>query len=157
MNTHKEFFELHGIWPIWTWVRQYRQLPSLKLPTPPMSWLVDERIVLSMNLKWKHTYARHSIEAVENRIKYFTQMSQPDCKLITSLIEPSVKRMDTRLWEVVTVTESLIITLRFLATGYSYTSLQYLFRVSKHSISRIEIYIVQCPRLEILHDIERIC
>lgn len=70
-------------------------------------------------------------EAVEDTIKKFTRVSTTEFELIKSLIEPSVMKMNTQFREAISVTERLAITLRFLATGDSYTSLQYLFRVSK--------------------------
>ena len=78
-----------------------------------------------------------TFEVVEDTVKNFTRMSLSDFEHITSFIEPRVKKMDTQFREAITVRERLAITLRFLATGDSYTSLQYLFRVSKQSISRI--------------------
>ncbi|KDR07180.1 hypothetical protein L798_03447 [Zootermopsis nevadensis] len=78
-----------------------------------------------------------TFELVEDTVKNFTRMSLSDFEHITSLIEPKVKKIYTRFREAITVRERLVITLRFLATGDSYRSLQYLFRVSKQSISRI--------------------
>ena len=53
------------------------------------------------------------------------------------LISPRITHQQTYLREAITAEERLVITLRFLATGESFRSLQYLFRVSEHSISRI--------------------
>lgn len=76
-------------------------------------------------------------EAIDDTIKNFTRMSTRHFAQLKILIEPYVKKMDTNFRDAIPVSERLAITLRFLATGDSYTSLQYLFRVSKQSISRI--------------------
>lgn len=54
-----------------------------------------------------------------------------------SLLSDKIKKCDTKYREAITVNERVLITLRFLATGDAYSSLQYLFRVSKQSISTI--------------------
>lgn len=53
------------------------------------------------------------------------------------LIETKIMKSDTNYRISISASERLAITLRFLATGDSYTSLQYLFKVSKQSISLI--------------------
>jgi hypothetical protein len=78
-----------------------------------------------------------TFELLEDTVKNFKRMSLFDFEYITSLLEPRVKKMDTQLQEAISVSMSMVITSRFLATGGSYTSFQYLFRVSKQRISRI--------------------
>lgn len=67
----------------------------------------------------------------------FTRMSSEDFELLISLIRPKVVKQDTNMRPAVTVKIRPAVTLRFLATGESYTSLQYLFKISKQIISRI--------------------
>ncbi|XP_035917750.1 uncharacterized protein LOC118515150 [Anopheles stephensi] len=45
--------------------------------------------------------------------------------------------MNTNMRDSITAQERLLITLRYLATGETFSSLQYLFRVSRSSISNI--------------------
>jgi len=77
------------------------------------------------------------VELVDDLIMNFTRMTIDDFEYLVSLIGPKIERTNTNMREPITVKERLAITLRFLATGDSYTSLQYLFRVSKSSISLI--------------------
>lgn len=67
----------------------------------------------------------------------FTRISSADFEFFVNTIGPKIKKIDTNFRRSVEVEIRLAITLRFLATGDSYVSLSYLFKVSKQLISRI--------------------
>lgn len=67
----------------------------------------------------------------------FSRMSKSDFEYILNKIGPKIKRNDTNMRNAIPVTTRLAITLRYLATGDSFKSLMYLFRVSDASISVI--------------------
>jgi len=64
----------------------------------------------------------------------FLRMSSSDFEYISCKIEPIIKKSDTFMRQAIPVQERLAVTLRFLATGDSYMSLSYLFKMSKQSI-----------------------
>lgn len=67
----------------------------------------------------------------------FIRMSSSDFTYLVRKISPLVAEQDTTFRESIPVKIRLAITLRFLATGDSYRSLPYLFKVSSQIISRI--------------------
>uniref|UniRef100_A0A182WHM4 Transposase Helix-turn-helix domain-containing protein n=1 Tax=Anopheles minimus TaxID=112268 RepID=A0A182WHM4_9DIPT len=71
-------------------------------------------------------------------------MGKSDFDYLVSAIGPKIKRNDTQLRRAITVEERLMITLRYLATRDEYSKLQFLFRVSKQSISQIVPEVCRC-------------
>ncbi|VVC87288.1 unnamed protein product [Leptidea sinapis] len=69
----------------------------------------------------------------------FVQMSCTDFEYLLQKISPMVSKQDTTWREAVPTKIRLALTLRFLATGDDYRSLNYLFKISSSLISRIII------------------
>lgn len=76
-------------------------------------------------------------ELCKDTIRNFIRMTTQDFEHLMSLLDAKVKKINTNMREAITVKERLTLCLRFLGTGDSYTSLQYLFKISKSAISRI--------------------
>jgi hypothetical protein len=76
-------------------------------------------------------------QSVSGQYKNFTRMSPTEFKYRLTLIGGHITKNDATLRKAIPVQEIFAITLRFLATGDSYATLQYLFRVSKQAISNI--------------------
>nr|XP_049462188.1 uncharacterized protein LOC120956968 [Anopheles coluzzii] len=83
-------------------------------------------------------------EMVNDTIKNFMRMKHEDFDRLYALVGPEISRMDTNMREAITAQERLLITLRYLATGETFASLQYLFRVSKSSIAKIVKDVCAC-------------
>lgn len=69
--------------------------------------------------------------------KNFTRMSRANFDRLLQIIEPDITTQDTNFREAIPANVKLLITLRYLATGDSFSSLMYLFRVSKQFISKM--------------------
>lgn len=74
---------------------------------------------------------------IDHSVSNFTRMSAGDIKYLCSLVAVKIQKCDTNYREAITVSERVLLTLRYLSTGNSYSSLQYLLGVSKQSISTI--------------------
>lgn len=76
------------------------------------------------------------LELNENVLfKNFTRMSRTNFYMLLGMVEPKIEKQNTRFREAIPAEVKLAITLRYLATGDSFTSLMYLFKVSKQFIS----------------------
>lgn len=67
----------------------------------------------------------------------FCRMSHEDFQYILQNIGPHIAKQDTKWRKAIPAQERLAITLRFLASGDSFQSLHYLFKVSPQIISEI--------------------
>ena len=65
----------------------------------------------------------------------FLRMNTETFDELMRLVYPALQKSQTRFPKPLSVEERLACTLRFLATGETYTSLQYQFRISKSAIS----------------------
>lgn len=69
--------------------------------------------------------------------KNFTRIVPTDFDFLVEKLTPLIQRKDTVMRKAITVGERLAVTLRFLATGDSYASLSFLFRIPTCTISRV--------------------
>ena len=74
-----------------------------------------------------------------------------DFEYLLQLIGPSISKQTTHLRRTISAKERLAVTLRFLASGDSYQSLSYLFKISPQLISTIVIEVCEALK-KALHD-----
>lgn len=85
-------------------------------------------------------------DLIDSTVEDWLGMSRDDFDHLHELIGPKIARMDTFLRRAVTSKERFIITLRYLATGDSYTSMQQIFQVSLYVRLHTKEY-VECVNL----------
>lgn len=66
----------------------------------------------------------------------FFRMTSSDFEELLALIGPIIRKDDTSFRRAIPAQERFAVTLRFLATGDSYHSLMYMFKISKQAISK---------------------
>lgn len=71
----------------------------------------------------------------DGSFKNFLRMLSSDFEYLILMLGDKIAKQDTNYRKSIPVKEKLAVTLRFLATGDSYTSLSYLFKISKSTIS----------------------
>ena len=84
-------------------------------------------------------------EQDEVRYANFLRMDSSLFTILLDQVKPLIERQDMNRMKCIGGGERITITLRFLATGESFRSLQYLFRVSEQSIG--SMFIETCKAL----------
>ncbi|KAJ4445289.1 hypothetical protein ANN_07093 [Periplaneta americana] len=88
--------------------------------------------------QYRGTDLLHDLRRMESgQFHNFCRISETDFEILLCKIDSRVSKKDAGWREAIPIQERLALTLRYLATGDSYTSLMYLFRVSKQLITRI--------------------
>ncbi|KAK7794094.1 hypothetical protein R5R35_010296 [Gryllus longicercus] len=65
----------------------------------------------------------------------YCRLSVTECETLLNLIGPQISKKNTRFRESISAKERLMVTLRFLATGDSYRTLMYEFRIADSTLS----------------------
>lgn len=92
----------------------------------------------------------------DGSFRNFARMSSSDFEYLLINVAPTIAKQDTNYRWAIPARERLAVTLRFLASGDSYQSLSYLFKISKQSISKIVPEV--CRALIVfLKDVIKVC
>lgn len=75
-----------------------------------------------------------SLRMRDGSFENFTRMSRTDFEILLNMVGPAIVKQDTKFRKSIDPHIRLAVTLRYLATGDSYGSLSYTFRVSKQVI-----------------------
>ncbi|XP_069612579.1 uncharacterized protein [Ranitomeya imitator] len=79
------------------------------------------------------------LNANPEKFQDYTRMSQDSFRDLLSRVEGSIRRQDTRLRRAIPPEERLLVTLRFLATGESLSSLHFQYRLGISTLSGIVV------------------
>lgn len=69
------------------------------------------------------------------QFKQFLRMSEESFTKLLDRIQPQIEKSNTKFRDAISARNKLIVTLRFLATGETYRSLMYAFRIAESTIS----------------------
>ena len=84
-----------------------------------------------------------NFQPVSGLYKNFTRMSPSESEFLINLIGENISKKDTAFRKATSGQERLALTLCFLASGDSYISLQYPFKISKQAISCIVLEVCE--------------
>lgn len=85
----------------------------------------------------RHSHVNLIKELEPEEFRNYLRMSQTLYNNLLHLVTPKLEKQDTVMRKAISVDERLKVTLRYLATGRSYTDLQYSAIISKQALSSI--------------------
>lgn len=94
-------------------------------------WLEENKKLEKGNLCLVYKELGEDVESLKN----FIRMDERTFEKLHSLIEARIGKQATHLRETISTRSRLVVTLRFLATGETFKSLMYSFRISQPAIS----------------------
>nr|XP_022903892.1 uncharacterized protein LOC111416171 [Onthophagus taurus] len=109
---------------------------QIKKKTKRSVW-VRNWVLRRVDLSFQNTLLEELRTEDSMQLKNFLRMSNDDFEYILSLIQTSIQKQDTKMRLAIPPKDRLLVTLRFLATGDSFHSLMYLFRIPVCTIARI--------------------
>ena len=97
---------------------------------------------------WQRDFLKHGTSHGDNLMsklllndgssfRNFVRLTKSDFEELLCLVAPKISKNNTNYRAAISPSIRLAVTLRYLATGDSFTSLMYLFKLSKQSISSI--------------------
>ncbi|XP_041785629.1 uncharacterized protein LOC121600925 [Anopheles merus] len=98
-------------------------------------WMTD--LFLERESDWTRLFRAIDGEGPNNRLESFLRVNREEFYYLLNRIGPKIERQDTTMRPSICPKQRLCIGLRFLASGDSYESLAFLFRVSSSSVSLI--------------------
>lgn len=87
----------------------------------------------------------------------FMRMTSEQFNHLLSLVSPLIAKKDTVMRKSISPSDRLILTLRYLATGDSFRSLQYLFRIPANTISIIIPKVLDAIYKVLVDDYLKVC
>lgn len=93
-----------------------------------------------LSLSFRHSLDKSLNDLLPEPVSHFgnfCRMSSTDFELLLQKVDPLISKKDTKWRQAVPSKHRLAMTLRFLATGDSYMSMQYLFKISNQVIGTI--------------------
>lgn len=97
-------------------------------------WIRERELNCQGNINLLHN-GLSTLDA--NNFKNFIRMDENTFHLLLDLVKNDISRKDTMWRNSISARDRLTITLRYLATGETYKSLEYSFRVGQSTISKI--------------------
>lgn len=120
------------VWLVFESDNEEEEMPTKKRRCWAKNWILRRRE--------EGFYAKLLIELKSEEPEFyrnFVRMDSQQYEYLLALVTPHIKKEDTVMRESISAGERLMLTLRFLATGESFQSLTYLFRMPLSTISTV--------------------